>query len=138
MHGFWLVIKENIGSKNFMPEKFLEISWYYFDAILQHGWPIEQGLLLIRGFFGWKKKSPCFDLFIRWLIKQIANTCWNHFPRSFKNPSIRQYSPTSCKRPPKMKGLEIAHGRHLLTIARPQGQNFEVNLEWSGIFIIKK
>ena len=121
--GFWLVIKENVGSKNFMPEKFLEISWYYFDVILQNGWPIE--LLHIRVFFGRKKKSPCFDLFIRWLIKQITNTCWNHFPRSFKNPSIRRYSRTSCKRPPKMKGLEIAHGRRLLTIVRPQGKIFK-------------
>ena len=101
--GFWLVIKENIGSKNFMPEKFLEISWYYFDVILQHGWPIEQGLLHITLFFGRKKKSPRFDLF--WLIKQITNTCQNHFPRSYKNCSIRPYSRTSCKQPPKTKRL---------------------------------
>ena len=57
-HGFWLVIKENIGSKNFMPKKFLEISWYYFDVIVQHGLPIEQGLLHIRVFFGRKKRVP--------------------------------------------------------------------------------
>ena len=34
------------------------------DAILQHHWPIEHCLLHIRVFFGGKKKSPCFDLFI--------------------------------------------------------------------------
>ena len=43
-----------------------------FDAILQHDWPIEQCLLHIRVFFGGKTKSPCFDLFIHWLIKQIT------------------------------------------------------------------
>ena len=119
----WL-LKRTLDQKTSC-KKFLEISWYYFDVILQNGWPIEQGLLHIRVFFGRKKMSPCFDLFIRWLIKQITNTCWNHFPTSFKNHSIRQYSRTSCKRPPKMKGLEIAHGRRLLTIVGPQGKIFK-------------
>ena len=45
-----------------------------FDVILQHDWPIEQCLLHIRVFFGGKTKSPCVDLFIHWLIKQITNT----------------------------------------------------------------
>ena len=45
-----------------------------FDVILQHDWPIEQCLLHIRVFFGGKMKSPCFDLFIHWLIKQTTNT----------------------------------------------------------------
>ena len=60
-----------------------------FDVILQHDWPIEQFLLFIRVFFGGKTKSPCFDLFIHWLIKQITNTCWNHFSRSFENRSMK-------------------------------------------------
>ena len=31
----------------------------------------------------WRKtKSPCSDLFIHWLIKQITNTYQNHFSRS--------------------------------------------------------
>ena len=34
-----------------------------------------------------KKKSPCFDLFIDWLIKQITNTYLNHFSRSYENRS---------------------------------------------------
>ena len=50
-----------------------------FDVILQHDWPIEQCLLYIRIFFGGKTKSPCFDLFIHWLIKQITNTYGNHY-----------------------------------------------------------
>ena len=54
-----------------------------FDFILQHDWPIEQCLLHIRFFFGGKKKRPCFDLFIHWLIKQITNSCQNHFSRSY-------------------------------------------------------
>ena len=60
-----------------------------FDVILQHDWPIEQCLLHIRVFFGEKAKSPCFDLFIHWLIKQITNTHRNYFSRSYENRSIR-------------------------------------------------
>ena len=100
----WL-LKRRLDQKTSCPRNFLKSVGYYFDVILQNGWPIEQGLLHIRVFFGRKKKSPCFDLFIRWLIKQITNTCQNHFPRSYKNCSIRPYSRTSCKRPPKMKRL---------------------------------
>ena len=53
----------------------------------QHDWPIEQCLLHVRVFFGTKTKSPCFDLFIHWLIKQITNTYRNHFSRSCENRS---------------------------------------------------
>ena len=59
-----------------------------FDVILQHDWPIEQCLLHIRVFFGGKTKSPCFDLSVHWLIKQITNTYRNHFSRSYQNRSI--------------------------------------------------
>ena len=59
-----------------------------FDVILQHDWPIEQCLLHIRVFFGGKTKSPCFDLFIHWLIKQMTNTYRNHFSRLYENRSI--------------------------------------------------
>ena len=41
-----------------------------FHVILQRDWPIEQCLLHIRVFFGRKKKSPCLDLFIHWLINK--------------------------------------------------------------------
>ena len=82
--GFWLV-KRTLGWKNFMPE---ELSRNRFDVILQHDWSIEQCLLHIRVFFGGKTKSPCFVLFIHWLIKQITNTYWNHFSRSYENRSI--------------------------------------------------
>ena len=54
-----------------------------FDVILQHDWPIEQCLLHIRVFFGGKTKSPCFDLFIHWQIKQITHTHRNQFSRSY-------------------------------------------------------
>ena len=63
-----------------------------FDVILQHDWPIEQCLLHIRVFFGGKTKRPCFDLFIHWLIKQITNSCRNHFSRSYENRSIHTHS----------------------------------------------
>ena len=42
------------------------------DVILLHDWPIEQCLLHMRVFFGKKTKSPCFNLFIHWLITQMT------------------------------------------------------------------
>ena len=71
----FLLVKRTLGWKNFMPEKFLEINRYFALTSLQHDWPlIEQCLLYIRVFSGRKTKSPCFDLFIHWLIKQVKNT----------------------------------------------------------------
>ena len=58
-----------------------------FDVIPQHDWQIEQCLLHIRVFVGWKTKRPCFDLFIHWLVKQMTNTFRNHFSRSHENCS---------------------------------------------------
>ena len=58
-----------------------------FDVMLQHHWQIEGCPLHIRVFFGGKTKSPYFDLFIHWLIKQIMNTHRNHFSRSYENRS---------------------------------------------------
>ena len=87
--GFWLV-KRTLGWKNFMPEELSRNQPILrFDVILQQDWLIEQCLLHIRVFFGGKMKSPCFDLFIHWLIKQTTNTYWNHFWRSYENRSIR-------------------------------------------------
>ena len=83
---FWLV-KRTLGCKNFMPENFLEININRFEVILQHDWSIEQCLLHIGVFFGGKTKSPFFNLFIHWLIKQITNTHRNHFSRSYENDS---------------------------------------------------
>ena len=68
-----------------------------FDVMLQHHWPIEGCLLHIRVFFGGKTKSPCFDLFIHWLIKQIMNTYRNHFSRSNENRSISKGVPFPSK-----------------------------------------
>ena len=59
-----------------------------FDVMLQHHWQIEGCPLHISVFFGGKTKSPYFDLFIHWLIKQIMNTHRNHFSRSYENRSI--------------------------------------------------
>ena len=74
--GFWLV-KRMLGWKNFMPDNLSgNQSILCFDLILQHDWPIEQ------------TKSPCFDLFLHWLIKQITNTYRHHFSRSYENRSI--------------------------------------------------
>ena len=85
--GFWLV-KQTLGWKKLHVRKLSRNQpILHFDIILQHNWPIEQCLLHIRVFLGMKTKSPCFDLFIHWLIKQIMNTYWNHFSRLYKNRS---------------------------------------------------
>ena len=74
----WL--SERSGEKNFMPQELSRNKRLLrSDVILQHDWPIQQCLLVIRVFFGGKTKRPCFDLFIHWLIKQITNTYRNHF-----------------------------------------------------------
>ena len=77
---------ESSGEKNFMPEELSRNqSKLRFDVILQHDWAIEQCLLHIRVFLGGKTKSPCVDLFIHWLRKQITNTYRKHF---YKNRSM--------------------------------------------------
>ena len=56
-----------------------------FNVILQHDWLIEQCLLHIRVFFGWKTKSLCLDILIHWLIKQITNiSSCEHLPNIFQ------------------------------------------------------
>ena len=46
-----------------------------FDVILQRDRPIQHCTLHIKVFFSGKTpRSPCFDLFIHWLIKQITKT----------------------------------------------------------------
>ena len=83
-----LILSERSGEKNFHARELSRNqSILRFDVMLQHHWPIEGCLLHIRVFFGGKTKSPCFDLFIHWLIKQIMNTYRNHFSRSYENPS---------------------------------------------------
>ena len=86
-HGFWLV-KRTLGWKNFMSKNFLvsidTVLWHHTATRLAN-WTI--CLLYIRVFLAGKTKSPCFDLFIHWLIKQITNTYQNHFSRSYKNHS---------------------------------------------------
>ena len=37
-----------------------------------------------------------------------------------------------------MQRLVVAYGRRSLTTVGPQRRNFYIDLEWSGIFILKK
>ena len=86
--GFWFQVKRTLRWKNsHARELSRNQAILRFDVIPQHNWPIKQCLLHIRVFFGMKTKSPCFDLFIHWLIKQIMNTYRNHFSRSYENRS---------------------------------------------------
>ena len=100
-HGFWLV-KRTPWWKNFMPENFLEINRYF--ALISYCNTIGQlnNALSILGFsLAGKKRSPCFDLFIHWLIKQITNTYLNHFSRSYENHSnlVKRLKPKNVKNP---------------------------------------
>ena len=80
--GFWLV-KRTPRRKNFIPEELSRNQLVLrFDVILRHDWPLEQCPLHTRVFFGGKTKSPFFDLFTHWLIKQITNTYRNQSNRS--------------------------------------------------------
>ena len=81
----WL--REHSAEKTSHPRTCENQPILHFDIILQHDWPIKQCLLHIRVFFGEEMKRPCFDLFIHWLLKQITNTYWNHFSRSYENHS---------------------------------------------------
>ena len=84
----WL--SERTGEKPSCPRTFYKSidSLLWRHIILQHDWPIEQWHLHIRVFFGTKTKSPCFDLFIHWLTKQIKNSYRNHFSGSRENRPI--------------------------------------------------
>ena len=84
-----------------------------FDVILQHDWPIEQCLLHIRVFFGRKTKSPCFDFFIHWLVKQITNTYWNHFTRSFENRSMLKEFPLPANALKRCVEVSLEDSRNL-------------------------
>ena len=79
-------VKWTLRRKNFIPENILEIALTSYCNTI--GQLIEQCLLHIRVFFGGKTKRPCFDLFIHWLIKQIANSYRNHFFMLYENRSI--------------------------------------------------
>ena len=87
----WFIERiQTLGWKNFMPENFLEINRYlaltsymYCNTIGQSN----NAFAILGYFFGAKTKSPCFDLFIRWLIKQITNPYWNYFSKSYENRS---------------------------------------------------
>ena len=89
LRGFWLV-KRTLGWKKLHARELSRNQPILrCDVIQQHDWPIEQCLLHIRVVFG-KTKRPCFDLFIRWLTKQVTNTYRNHFSRSYENRSNRE------------------------------------------------
>ena len=83
----WL--DEHSGQKTFKPENVLEINPYF--ALTSCCNTIDQSnnafLIFNRVFFCRKMKSPRFDLFIHWLIKQMTNTYRNYFSRSYKNLS---------------------------------------------------
>ena len=79
----WL--SERSAEKTSCPKNFLELNQYF--ALTSYCNTIGQSnnVFSILGFFGRKTKSPCFDLFIHWLIKQITITYRNHFSRSYEN-----------------------------------------------------
>ena len=61
-----------------MPENFLKINRYFALTLYCNTIAQSNNAFSILGF-SLAAKSPCFDLFIHWLIKQIRNTYRNHF-----------------------------------------------------------
>ena len=88
----WL--SESSAEKTSCPKNFLEIALTsYCNTIGQ-----SNNVFSVLGvFFGGKTKSPCFDLFIHWLIKQITNTYGKHFSRSYEDRSNRPGETNSYK-----------------------------------------
>ena len=67
----------------------------HFYVTLQHNFGQSNSAFsnFYQGFLRWKTKSPCFDLFIHWLIKQINK---EHLPKpffkSYENHSYLKFS----------------------------------------------
>ena len=70
-----------------MPENFLKINRYFALTLYCNTIGQSNNAFSILGF-SLAAKSPCFDLFIHWLIKEITNTYRNHFSRSYENRFI--------------------------------------------------
>ena len=89
----WL--SERPAENTSCPKNFLELNQYF--ALTSYCNTIGQSnnAFSILGFFSWKTKSPCFDLFIHWLIKQITITYRNHFSRSYENRFIQFIKPVA-------------------------------------------
>ena len=68
----WL--SERWGEKTSCPKNFLEINRYFTLTSYLNTIGQSNNALSILGFFLAGKQSPCFDLFIHWLINQITNT----------------------------------------------------------------
>ena len=84
------LLSERSDEKTSCLQNFLEIIRYlaftsYCNTIGQ-----SNSAFSILGFFFFsgKTKRPCFDLFIHWLLRQITNTCRNHFSRSYVNVNV--------------------------------------------------
>ena len=84
----WFVERiQTLVAFDWLSERLGEKTPHAENVMLQHHWPIEQCLPHTRVFFGGKTKSPRFDLFIHWLIKQIMDIYRNQFSRSYENRS---------------------------------------------------
>ena len=84
------------------PENFQETNRYFAWTSYCNTIGQSNNTFSILGFsLAGKAKSPCFDLFIHWLIKQITNTYRNHFSRSYENRSnhhLQKSSGKSCRK----------------------------------------
>ena len=90
-----------------------------FDVILQHDWPIEQCLLHMRVFFGGKKKSPCFNLFIHWLITQITVIfCFAQYGGGFLCLNFDRFPVTAPLRDNGFMSVTLVIARVYVTVIR--------------------
>ena len=67
----WLSIC--LDEKTSCPKNLLEINCYFTLTTYCYTIGQSNNAFSILGF-GWKTKSPCFDLLSHWLIKQITNS----------------------------------------------------------------
>ena len=86
---FWLV-KRTLGWKNFIPENFLETSRCFALTSYCNTIGKSNNAFSIFGFSLAGKRSPCFDLFAHWVIKQITSTFRNQFSRSYETRSLQR------------------------------------------------
>ena len=84
-----------------MPENFLEINGYFSLTSYRNTIGQSNNTFYILGFFRGKMNSPCFDLIIHWLVKQITNTIFQGHTKIVLKLARRKrlsFSPTNPMR----------------------------------------
>ena len=78
----WLVCRTDTNARSFWKKSIDTSLWRHTATRL-----VNRTMHSPYQRFLWREKSPYFDLFMHWLMKQITNTYRNHFSRSYENRS---------------------------------------------------